>query len=84
MRQLKNNFLSGHPIIAQLLALIPKEVFDQCVKQENSDKYYKKLKTKDHFICMFYAVLTKNGSPRLGVESSTPFYFKPPIKSRSF
>lgn len=64
MRQFKNNFLSGHPIIAQLLSLIPKEVFDQCVKLENSDKYYKKLKTKDHFICMFYAVLTKNGSLR--------------------
>jgi len=64
MAQSKNNFLSGHPIIAQLLSLIPKEVFDQCIAGENSDRYYKKLKTKDHFICMFYAVLTKNGSLR--------------------
>ncbi|MFD2037599.1 DUF4372 domain-containing protein [Belliella marina] len=64
MAQFKNNFLSGHPLIAQLLSLIPSEVFNQCVEQENSDRYYKKLKTKDHFICMFYAVLTKNGSLR--------------------
>jgi hypothetical protein len=64
MSQVKNNFLSGHPIIAQLLSLIPKELFVQIIEQESSDKYYKKLKTRDHFICMFYAVLTKNSSLR--------------------
>jgi len=64
MAQVKNNFLSGHPIIAQLLSLIPKELFVQIIEQESSDKYYKKLKTRDHFICMFYAVLTKNSSLR--------------------
>jgi len=64
MKQVKNNFLSGHPIIAQLLSLFPKEIFDGVVEQEGSDRYYKKLKTMDHFIIMFYAVLTKNGSLR--------------------
>src|SRR5690606_34713244 len=64
MKQGKNNFLSGHPIIAQLLSLVPKEIFDGVVEQEGSDRYYKKLKTADHFICMFYAVLTRNGSLR--------------------
>lgn len=64
MKQVKNNFLSGHPIIAQLLSLVPKEIFDGVVEQEGSDRYYKKLKTADHFICMFYAVLTRNGSLR--------------------
>ena len=64
MAQGKNNFLSGHPIIAQLLSLVPKEIFDEAVEQEGSDRYYKKLKTGDHFICMFYAVLTRNGSLR--------------------
>lgn len=64
MKQGKNNFLSGHPIIAQLLSLVPKEVFRGVVEQEGSDRYYKKLKTTDHFICMFYAVLTRNGSLR--------------------
>jgi len=64
MKQVKNNFLSGHPIIAQLLSLIPKEIFNEVVEQENSDRYYKKLKSADHFICMFYAVLTRNSSLR--------------------
>jgi hypothetical protein len=64
MKQVKNNFLSGHPIIAQLLSLFPKEIFEGVVEQEGSDRYYKKLKTMDHFIIMFYAVLTKNGSLR--------------------
>lgn len=64
MKQVKHKFLSGHPIIAQLLSLVPKEVFDQVVSEEGSDRYYKKLRTKDHFICMFYAVLTRNGSLR--------------------
>ncbi len=64
MKQVKNNFLSGHPIIAQLLSLVPKEIFNDVVKQEDSDRYYKKLKTVDHFICMFYAVLTRNSSLR--------------------
>ncbi len=62
MKQVKNNFLSGHPIIAQLLSLLPKEIFNDVVKQEDSDRYYKKLNTVDHFICMFYAVLTRNSS----------------------
>lgn len=64
MAQFKHKFLSGHPIIAQLLSLIPKELFNQVVEEENSDRYYKKLKTSDHFICMFYAVLTRNSSLR--------------------
>lgn len=64
MAQFKHKFLSGHPIIAQLLSLIPKELLNQVVEEENSDRYYKKLKTSDHFICMFYAVLTRNSSLR--------------------
>jgi hypothetical protein len=64
MKQSKDNFSSGHPIIAQLLSLIPTEIFKEVIEQEGSDRYYKKLKTTDHFICMFYAVLTRNGSLR--------------------
>jgi hypothetical protein len=64
MKQNKDNFLSGHTIIAQLLSLIPIETFKELVEQENSDKYYKKLKSMDHFVSMFYAVLTRNGSLR--------------------
>ena len=64
MKQVKNNFLSGHPIIAQLLSMVPKEIFNEMVEKEGSDRYYKKLMSVDHFITMFYAVLTRNGSLR--------------------
>ena len=64
MKQVKNNFLSGHPIIAQLLSMVPKEIFNEVVEKEGSDRYYKKLMAVDHFISMFYAVLTRNGSLR--------------------
>lgn len=64
MKRSKDNFSSGHPIIAQLLSLIPTDIFKEVIEQEGSDRYYKKLKTADHFICMFYAVLTRNGSLR--------------------
>ncbi|MCH6200812.1 DUF4372 domain-containing protein [Aquiflexum sp. LQ15W] len=40
--------MSGHPTIAKLLSLIPKEIFNEVVEQENSDRYYKKLKSADH------------------------------------
>ena len=54
MKQVKNNFLLGHPIIAQLLSMVPKEIFNQVVEQENADRYFvthKKDKTR-------YEVLT--------------------------
>jgi hypothetical protein len=62
MRQDNDNFLSGNPIIAQLLSLIPREIFKEVVKQQGSDRYYKKLKTTDHFIIIYYTVLTRFGS----------------------
>jgi hypothetical protein len=44
--------------------MVPMDIFKQVVEAESSDRYYKKLKSVDHFICMFYAVLTRNGSLR--------------------
>lgn len=64
MKQGNTNFHSGHSIIAQLLSMIPMDIFKQAVEEENADRYYKKLKSIDHFICMFYAVLTRNSSLR--------------------
>jgi hypothetical protein len=64
MKQVKNKFLSGQPIIVQLLSLIPDYLFKEVVSQTNSDRYYKKMKSRDHFICLFYATLTRNGSLR--------------------
>lgn len=57
-------FLSGQPIIAQLLSLIPERIFQSAISNTQADRYYKQMKSKDHFICLFYAVLTRNGSLR--------------------
>jgi len=64
MAQDSKNFNSGLPIICQLLTMIPDHLFQSCVEETLSDRYYKKMKSKDHFISLFYAVLTRNGSLR--------------------
>jgi hypothetical protein len=64
MSKNSKKFQSGQPIIAQLLSLIPDDIFQKAVSDTQSDKYYKQMKSKDHFICFFYAVLTRNGSLR--------------------
>jgi hypothetical protein len=64
MKQVTNKFHSGQPIIAQLISLIPEDIFTKVVADTKADKYYKQMKAKDHFICLFYAVLTRNSSLR--------------------
>lgn len=64
MDKVSRKFLSGQPIIAQLISLIPTHIFDESVRQTQSDRYYKQMKSRDHFICLFYAVLTRNSSLR--------------------
>lgn len=59
-----HKFLSGQPIICQLLTLIPNDVFKASVKATKADHYYKKMKAKEHFIALFYAVLTHHSSLR--------------------
>lgn len=64
MKQDSKKFQSGQPIIVQLISLIPNEVFAQATADTQADRYYKQMKAKDHFICLFYAVLTRNSSLR--------------------
>jgi hypothetical protein len=64
MAQDSKNFNSGLPIICQLLSMVPDHLFKEAVEETQSDRYYKKMKSKDHFISLFYAVLTRNGSLR--------------------
>lgn len=64
MSENSKKFLSGQPIIAQLISLIPDDVFNQAVAETQTDRYYKQMKARDHFICLFYAVLTRNSSLR--------------------
>ncbi len=64
MEQDIKKFHSGKPIICQLLSLIPDSIFKDTIEETGSDRYYKQMKSKDHFVCLFYAVLTRNGSLR--------------------
>jgi hypothetical protein len=64
MEQDIKKFHSGKPIICQLLSLIPDFIFSNTVQSTGSDHYYKHMMSKDHFVCLFYAVLTRNGSLR--------------------
>lgn len=64
MDQVKKDFIAGQPIICQLLSLIPSNILNEAINETASDRYYKQMKSKEHFICLFYAVLTKNGSLR--------------------
>ncbi len=53
------------------MGFIPHEVFKKCVAATESDKWYKKLKTWDHFVFMFYAILTGGSSIREVVKNLT-------------
>jgi hypothetical protein len=46
------------------IPMVSDHLFKETVEETQSDRYYKKMKSKDHFISLFYAVLTRNGSLR--------------------
>jgi len=64
---------SGQPILGQLLSFIPKEIFKESVMANLSDKYYKKVKTWDQFVFMFYAILTGSSTIREVLKNFTLF-----------
>jgi len=55
---------AGQPIICQLMSFIPEQVFASALETTVANHYYKKMMAKDHFLCLFYAVLTRNTSLR--------------------
>lgn len=55
---------AGQPILCQLLSFIPEDIFKAAVQKTGANHYYKKMWAKDHFVCLFYAVLTRNASLR--------------------
>ncbi len=59
-----NSKYSSPPILGQLLSFIPKEIFNDAVKESQSDKWYKKIRTWDQFVFTFYAILTGSSSLR--------------------
>lgn len=62
----------GMPIISQLISYIPLPLIDKAVSEFNSDKSYKKLKTKEHLVFMLYGVVGKLESLN-GLIRSLPF-----------
>lgn len=63
------------PIISQLISYIPLEILDAAIAECKSDKYYKKLKTKEHLAFMLYGVIGKLESLN-GLIKSLPFLGK--------
>lgn len=60
----KSTHFSGHPIIKQLLNLIPGHIVTRTVKTFDSDRYYKTCKTQEHLVSMLYASISGVSSLR--------------------
>lgn len=50
----KSNFFTGQPIFNQLLQLVPKHIIRELVSKHQSDRYYKRFKSYEHLVTMFY------------------------------
>lgn len=60
----KSTHFSGHPIIKQLLNLIPRHIIGRTAVSFNSDRYYKTCKTHEHLVSMLHATLSGISSLR--------------------
>jgi hypothetical protein len=52
------------PILGQLLTLFPRNIFDECVAECNSDSAHRTVSTWSHFVFMSYGVLTGSSTLR--------------------
>ena len=55
----KNSYLSGQPILCQLLSFIPKHLVDESVATHQSDRYYKTMTTYKQMVFLFYGVVMR-------------------------
>ena len=55
----KNKYLSGQPILCQLLSFIPRDLIDESVAQHQSDRYYKTMTTFKQLVFIFYKVVMR-------------------------
>jgi hypothetical protein len=60
----KSTHFSGHPIIKQLLNLLPRHLVNRTVKSFDSDRYYKTCKTYEHLVSMLYGAISGVSSLR--------------------
>jgi hypothetical protein len=60
----KHTFFSGHPILSQIINLIPKQVVDRAAQSHEADRYYKKFKTWDHLVTLLFGSFSHSNSIR--------------------
>ncbi len=60
----KSTHFSGHPIIKQLLNLLPRHLVNRTAKSFDSDRYYKTCKTYEHLVSMLYGAISGVSSLR--------------------
>lgn len=61
---IQSNSFSGQPVFAQLAGLINKPSFNHLVKEQDADRYCKRCKSWEHFICMLYCIMNNCTSLR--------------------
>lgn len=55
----KNKYLSGQPILCQLLSFVPKDLIEESSLEHQSDRYYKTMTTFKQFVFLFYGVVMR-------------------------
>lgn len=55
----KNTYLSGQPILCQLLSYLPEDLVRDCVAEYQSDRYYKTMTTYKQLVFIFYGVVMR-------------------------
>lgn len=55
----KNTYLSGQPILCQLLSFLPRHLVDESVSVHQSDHYYKTMTTYKQLVFLFYGVVMR-------------------------
>lgn len=76
----KSTHFFGNSVFGQLISLIDPQIISKSVKKNNSDRYVKKYKTKDHLISMLFSSIAKCTSLRevsgamLGLSGKTKHF----------
>ncbi|MGL1887031.1 MAG: IS4 family transposase [Reichenbachiella sp.] len=55
----KNTYLSGQPILCQLLSYLPNSIIEQSVAEHQSDRYYKTMTTYKQLVFIIYGVVMR-------------------------
>lgn len=61
---LQSNSFCGQPLFSQLTELVNKPSFNHLVKEYDADRYCKRCRAWEHFICMLYCIMNNCTSLR--------------------